>query len=510
MSFPKTTAQFRPVGMISDVSPSELPPDVWSEAVNVNFRSGQSATRIMGSRLAYDPVQALPLNAINHLVGSQNFWVYTGDQIQRVVTSDTDNDITISGLSSQPSPHLHSLFSFNGVVVHNNFIDAPMFWANDPLSPFTELPGWNAGDRARLIVPHLFHLFAIDLTTSDGPRHLQVKWSDSAEPGTVPATWVPDPTNDAGFVDLADTPGPVIAAKGLARTLMLYKRSSIYAADFVEDNRVYIFRVAFKGVGALTPRSVVDIGRRHAILADNDVFVTDGSDIQSIISSQVKTRLFSQLDQDNFLNSFLLYHRTANELWVCIPTAGNTFANKAFVYHLGNRAWSERDIPISSAGTIGIVTDITPSGSWDDSVGTWDQAVGSWDTADLSQLESVVLASPEGSGSLNLMDSETAVAIEARVSKAGITFGQPERLKSIRRLHVYMVKGSQDVEVRIGSQMSPLDSITWTPFMVLSTNNQVIDLFIVGRYISVEIRGSDENIWGVDGFDLEVELRGYH
>ena len=37
-----------------------------------------------------------------------------------------------------------------------------------------------------------------------------------------------------------------------------------------------------------------------------------------------------------------------------------------------------------------------------------------------------------------------------------------------------------------------------------------IDVFAQGRYISFELSSDGPNPWQLIGFDLEVEMRGYH
>ncbi len=63
--------------------------------------------------------------------------------------------------------------------------------------------------------------------------------------------------------------------------------------------------------------------------------------------------------------------------------------------------------------------------------------------------------------------------------------------------------------MRVGSRMSTTDAITWDDEQALDAPDSFVNTRALGRYISVEVRSQDDDVWGVHGFDIEYEERGY-
>lgn len=510
MSYPKKLVRLQPIGgLVHDVPASEVGPGHYTGAHNVRFPVG-FAERIKGERAAYDPPSVAPLGLINTIVGGINYWVYVGDNKQHVVTVATHSDITLAaGLQSAPRGYLHSLSSLNGVVVHNNSRDAPMYWPGVTASPFIALPGWPAGSVAARLVAHKFHLFALNMDETAGLFPMKLIWSDAAEPGTVPSTWAPAADNQAGDVELSDSPGALIDAATLRDTLLIYKRGAIYAGDYVRGNNIYEFRPVFKGVGALCPGAIAVTERGHVFVSDGDILFTDGNQVQSIADARVRRFLFDQINQDRYEDLFCVYHRAVQEILVCFPVTGADNATLALVYNMNSDAWGVRELSGVAAAATGIVNDTAVSEAWDDDAASWDSDLTIWNQQSFMTDERMLVAEP-GNTKITMLDTTDAVAREASISKHDMTFGEAERLKFLKRLHLRADGNSGTLLVRAGSRMSLGDAIGWGAEVTVPPGQQVVNLRALGRYISVEVRSTGEHVWRIPGFDLEVELRGYH
>src|SRR5690606_9591826 len=125
----------------------------------------------------------------------------------------------------------------------------------------------------------------------------------------------------------------------LRGSLIVYKRSSMYAVDYVGGNEKFAVRTLFTSSGALTRHAVCDLNGEHFVVTDGDIIITDGTNRRSVGQARMKEYLFSQLDQDNYENLFVVYHRAENEVWVCFPESGNTLCTKALVYDVSNDAF---------------------------------------------------------------------------------------------------------------------------------------------------------------------------
>ena len=511
MSYPRLTNRIRPRrGVSSDVPPWTLGPDLYSQADNIAFRDGL-AERAPSFAAVYDPPSVAPYMAMNIQIAGTNYWVYAGATSLYVVEAASHTNVThASGQQSNTDIDELTLTQLNGVPIFNNAKDEPMYWAGNPANPFLDLPGWTATETCALIVPHRFHLFALGIDGPGGAFPNQVKWSDAAAPGSVPASWTASATNEAGDVVLADTPGAIISAANLRDALIIYKNGSVHRCDYVGGQEKFAFRTLFVEAGALTRHAVADINGRHLVVTDGDVVVTDGTNLQSIVRERRRKFLFSQLDQDNFRNLFTVYNRAFNECWICFPTAGNTYPNRAMIYDVARDAWGDRELDGITWGTNGIINDTAPDETWDADTQVWDADTSTWNQQSFSlATRDLVLVQPGGPDFLEVgRGTETLRSVLAKYS---IDFGEPERFKLVKRIHPRIDAASGiEFSIRIGTQDSPEGVIAWQPTQTFNTSQQFINTLATGRFISVELVANTSAPFTVAGFDVEYEMRGYH
>lgn len=510
MSYPKQLMRLRPIGgLVRDIPAWEVGPNHYTAGDNFDTRLG-FASRCLPFRAAYDPPNVLPYDLTNVNVGGINYWVYVGEDTQHCVDGATHTDITLAaGLQSAAFGFMHSLPVLNGVVCHNNGLDAPMYWPGAPASPFLELPDWPAGVTCKRLVAHRYHLFALDMDEPGGVFQNKLKWSAAAEPGTIPQEWTPAASNEAGDVELSDSAGRLQTAATLRDALLIYKRNSIYLADYVGGANVYAFRSLLKGVGALTRKAVAVTENGHVVVTDGDVVMVDGNNARTLALGRMRRTLFAQLDQDNFEQLHLVYYRAKKEVWINFPEAGSTLCTRALVYNVDNDSFSERELAGVAASAVGVVNDSAPSEAWDDDTDTWNTDTSSWNEQQAASSERLMLALPDLE-EFQLADSITPAASAAYVAKHDMAFNAPERLKYVRRLHVRAERSAGSLFVRIGARMTTADAITWGGEVELGVDEQIVNCSALGRYISVEVRSEDADLWQLTGIDAEVEFRGYH
>jgi hypothetical protein len=508
VSYPKKLLRLRPTrGVAADLPANEVGEDFYTGASNVHFREG-FAGRVLGSRAAYGTLPVDVLHMLNARIGTTNFWLFFGaDEIHANETSNT-TDVTGAALTSASAPWRWSSTLLNGVPCVTNGLDLPRYWAGDVGTPFADLPGWPASTSCRSIVAFQFHLVALDIDGPAGHFEAQLKWSDAAEPGTVPASWTPAADNEAGDAQLGDTPGPLMCAVPLRGSLLIYKRSGVYSMDYIGGDDVFAFRQVFSASGALTRHAVCDLSDgRHFVVGDGDIYITDGVSRLSVAQDRMRGFVFNQLDQDNYENLFVVYHRAKNEVWVCFPEQGSTYCTLAAVYDVAHDAFGVRVLPNVTCAAIGIVNDTSPSEAWQDQTYTWADALRLWNQPNYSLAVESLLT---GYGTTaEQHDTQDAVELAASLSRYDLTFGEPERVKFLRRVHVRARTSFGTLYVRVGSRYTPSDSILWSAEVALVEPEQVVNTFAQGRYISVEVRSEDSNVWLVTGIELEAELRGY-
>lgn len=508
--YPKQRYPFRPTkGVAYDIPPAELSDDFWSLAQNVIFRLGFAA-RAGGSRAVYGTLPVTIQAMLNVLVDSTNFWLMFGaDEIHALETSNSDEVTPAAGLTAITAPWQWSPTLLNGVPCATNGLDTPIYWAGDVGTPFVNLPDWPASTICKSLVAYKYHLFALDIDGPSGHFYDQCLWSDAAAVGSVPSSWTASAGNEAGSAQLSDTPGPLMCGRILRGTLLLYKRSSMAAVEYLpQSNDIFSFRTLFSTSGALTRHSVADVNGQHFVVSDGDVIMTDGVNRRSVAHGRMKDFLFSQLDETYYENLFVRYHRAKNEVWTFFPEeGGDGTCTLALVYDVTRDAWGVREINVTAAA-VGIVNDTSPDESWDADTDTWDSDTSLWNAANYSLAVEALVTADDTTATMH--DTDDATSVTNSIRRDGLTFGDPTRLKLVKRLHVRAKAGYTTLLVRVGAAMTPDGSITWSPEVTLTEPDQIVNTFAQGRYIAVQVRSTETDPWELDGIDFEFEWRGYH
>ena len=512
MSYPKQTVQLRPVrGFISDTPAHEVGPEFFTLMTNVLMRSG-FPQRVPGSRSVYGTALATAapgqlMHAINAENAGTNYWLVfeedgTAWSIEGVNATQIDNSL----LQTVNDPVNFSSSLLNGVPIISNGADEPVYWAGANLVTLTD---WTASESCQFITAFKYHLFALDISGPGGTFTSLLKWSDAAEPGTIPSSWSPAADNEAGDAELSDSPGGLLCAYPLGDALLIYKRSAIYQCKYVGGNNIFNIRKVQSTVGALTRRSVCDIGGKHLVVTDGDIVLIDGGSGKppSIGEARVKEWLFNQLDQTNYPNLFCSYNRAQGEVIIGFPSSGNEFCDTALVYDVVLDSFGVRELAAVTHAPVGFINDSAESNAWADRTEVWADAVGAWGSSTVSSArDSLVLIHTTEMHQQDVTDAETMVAY---LGKYSMPLGDNARVKFLKRVHVKAKANYGTLFVRVGSQMEPNDTITWSDEVSITDPEQIANCFAQGRYLSLEVRSAGSDVWKITGFDLEVEMRGY-
>lgn len=522
MSYPKQTLKLSlRNGLNLDVDPSELQNEFYSEGNNILFRKG-FAQSIKGSRTIYtSQLTSSGLDEISHIVntqlGSENYWILINlDGQVWLITPNSATQIDNSLLAASQYPHDISSALINGIPVINCPFSIPLYWPG--AGNLLPLPDWNENKRARKIVVFKYHIFALDILIDSQSFPNLVEWSSAAEPGTIPAFWNPDSSNDAGSSELADGVGGLLTALPMRDTLMLYKKSTTYAAQFVGGNSVFGFKKVDASHGTLNRNSVCDIGGKHFIVEQNDIVINDGTTRTSIGHNRIKDYLFNDLDSAQYEKLFVVYNRAANEVLISYPTAEFSECNKGIIYNLDTKSFSVRDLPQDfqlQSNVSGInhaingLVDETPQLVYHDLPVTYDSVDIPYQTELAIQKESFVFA---GNSYLEIQDVDDYPSVINRsyVQKLDLDFGDPLRYKFVKRIHVLLKTGFEEVRILVGTRENLNDDIVWSSEFLMTEPANYIDPLVMGKYISVEVRTFNiEAGFFINQIKIEAELRGY-
>ena len=200
---------------------------------------------------------------------------------------------------------------------------------------------------ARVFRPFREYMLAGYPQWGDDPFPTRIQWSHAVEPGLVPEDWVPRADNQAGDVDLADTPGAVVDMLPLRDYLLVLKEDAIHLCSFVGGNQVFAFRRITTNKGVNTRDCAVEYNGRVFVQGADDIFVLDGNAATSILWGRVKNAWLADRDPDRGVFSFTALDPIHEE--VCFFYVSKNappiylYPDKVLVYSLRTNAFFFRD-----------------------------------------------------------------------------------------------------------------------------------------------------------------------
>jgi hypothetical protein len=491
-----------------------------------NLRCAPFPERAPGYAAVYATPQAEVRSLLNAVIGGVNYWIYHGRATSFAAAGAVHTDITrTAALTTHSDSNRWTVGLFNGLPFANNALDEPMYWDGVLANNFVNLPGWIAGDRAYTLRAWGNFLIALNLTTSGGAFPSLVKWSSAAAAGSMPSSWTPAATNEAGSSPkCADTDGALIDGAQLGNGFAIYKERHAYLMTYLERSS-FIFDVTRLPIdrGVLTRNCIATFKGRHFIVTgDGDIGLTDGLTFESIADNRARALLFNSLDQANYQRTFVVPYPRRDEIWVCFPSSGADFCDRALIWNTAKNTWTPaQDLPDVACGALGIVSDTAPDESWDADSGTWDADSTIWDAAGYSSARASLLlgapndATPTSSLILEQDNGLTAngEAFAASVSKYGMDLGDPAAVKLVTRVYLE-VDADTGVQllVRLGAQQEPRGTTTWSAEQTYTVGGGkgYVDIFARGRFISLEARSTASAAWKLTAFVLAHSMVGAH
>lgn len=508
----KTIGNVGQYGVITDQQSHELPDNAWSDAVNVIFRDG-CAERVRGQTLSVQTPSITPYYVDSFQTTINRFTVYAGTTKVFADNGTTAYDITNTTAPTGTSTDRWSGGTLNGILLLNNGIDIPQYWAGNTAVKTSNLTGWNSAWRCASLRPFKNYAIALNVTKSGTNYPHMVKWSDAAVPGAVPSSWdETDATKSAGEQDLSETPDLMVDCLQMGDLNIIYKERSMYSMQYIGQPYIWRFQRLPGSDGMLARGCAAAIPTGHVVLTAGDVVFHAGQGTQSIISKKRRKWLFANMDSSNYKNSFVVANNPKKEVWICFPTSGNTWANKALVWNWEDQTWGERELVNATYGASGAFA-YTPAGlSWASDAASWSTDATGWNSVDLTQADTrLVIAGT--SPTVDMVDVGTSVngtAINAIVERTGLAFGDPMAVKTVKRVYP-RIEGTAGnvVYIQVGGAMDVEGSITWSPAVPYTIGTTYhADAFATGRFLAIRFTSTGGDPWRIRSYDLDLAARG--
>lgn len=506
------TFKARPLGVNRDLTPSEAPIDVYNEAMNLEFNQDR-ALRQRG----YSYREPAPITAIESMryyrIDGVNYWVYAGPDAVGY-DDGTQNDIT--PLPYAPEAGEHSFTDLNGIPIWNNRASGPYYWFPGAANTMEELPGWPEDWRCRTMRSFKFFLLALGAADDTGDYDNQVRWSSSADAGSLPTEWEPSPTNDAGDMIFAGTPGIIVDGLSLRDTFVIYKPASTYLMQYIGNPFVFSQRKLFATSGLLARDCVAEWRGMHFCITEGDILAHDGNQGQSVADKVIRRDIFGDISAQFVGRSFVYHDPASLEMNLYWPSVGSSgWCDRRAIWNYRDDKWSlEEMVPdeVSFAG-IGAYRVSGGDDTWADQTQAWEDWDEPWNTQRTAAVgDQTLLAfyAEVEMGQPRLGGTRAGQAPQVSATWASKDMGEPQSVKLIDRIWPNIVCASNiDVQIRVGVQDSYNQAVSWGPTQGFTVNrDEYVDVLQAGRLISVEVSSSSSIHWELAGFDIDYRKQG--
>ena len=397
-------------GIVKDINPWQLPPNVWSEGNNVRAEHG-SIQKSPGYLEVMATCPVAPYYITNLEAGTASYWIVGGLAKIYVWNGSAWTDITRSsgGDYSATASENWTSTVLGGILIMANGYDDHQIWAlgaNGLPSTSTnmaDLTAWPASTECFSLRAFRSFLIALNVTKSAVNYPNLVKWSTEAATQALPASWdETDATVDAGEYSLEDSKGKILDGLPLADSFMIYKEDSTYMMTYIGTPFIFSFRQISPNVGALTKNCVAEFDGGHFVFGNGDMYINDGQKLTSLLPHKMRDHVFNNISGDDYEKAFVVADYGNTEMWSCYVSQSNTTnaqCDKALVWNWSNGTFTERDLP--NLGFVGYGTEGNPlaPGSWNAATTEWDTDTLNWNQSSTTSFfnlagKTLVMASP--------------------------------------------------------------------------------------------------------------------
>lgn len=528
-------------GILADVDPKKLPDGAWSDGENVRF-DGFVAKKVGGSREVFGSLSAAAYSLIPHTnFDGSPFFCYAGLTSVYTVSNDTHYDLTRQSATtsgtltnraySADATELWTGGVFGGLLFLNNGADAPQIQLTPTASArLADLPNWPTTVTTRCASLRAFKNFLVALDVTKGAQRYRqmVKWSSSADPLSVPASWDESlTTTDAGETSLADTDGTVIDCLPLRDINVVYKDDSIYGMQYIGGAFVFRFYQIFSKVGLLARRCVAAFEQYHCFVgSDLDIYVHDGTTVRSIGQDKWRDWLRANIDGTNYQRCFVVPNPTTTEIWICVPTGEQDYCSKVLMWNWRKDTWGVRTISNVSSGAVGAIRSSNYITLWSTIATTWDTETQTW--AELSSVppdKRLVLASPGNTNGLietEIGTSELGAALPFYLERTGL-WANPlkidnnarvidlQSVKFVRRIRFRTTAtNSNNITYKVALQSDVDSPLVWVSTSKMINSTAEVVVLKRGRFLNIRVESTEDIDFNLHAIEVEAEVSGMY
>ena len=372
-------------GVITDVDPFDLPLGAWSMALNVRFEEGRVSSAPVWRAVASPLTNITPrfVYVANKADSTTSSYIGYLDGTVTDWSPSVNTPVSPAAYTPSTSEAQWSGTILAGVVYINREDRVP--WALRPSdTAFSNVTGWDASWRAKLIRAYANAIVALNVTKAGVRYPTLVKTSDLVtNPGVEPPSWDNTlTTNNATENPLTEMNGEIVEAQTLGNALILYSNQETWQMTADGSKNVYSYRKLSFSDGAINTNCVVEVNNLHYVFGTNDIWKHDGLSQSSIADARVRKFIFKNMNAKKYQRFFVSYDPSKKTISFNF-VSGDAFVafngngcNRSAVYHLTSDTWTFDDLPLVFASGFAKVS--LNALTWATATATWSTIGGSW------------------------------------------------------------------------------------------------------------------------------------
>jgi hypothetical protein len=508
---PRSSVNFGPSGVVLDEVSAACGPDVYTDCMN--FRVAGAGMKLVGGQALLHALAGFtpkfgmlaPVDATMYslIMGTGGVAVSDGAAIVATLVPVGWADFPAGAMTGAVLGGV-AAFNYRGVP--------PWYWDGTlGAGAVAPLPGWIVGKQARVIGAFGQHLFAGGMYGAAVEDSL-LCWSDAAAAGTVPATWIPTVTNQAGSLNLSTGKGPIQALEGLGNSLMCWREEGVFAVEYAGLPYVYVAREISLAGGAASLNCVVQVKGTQVALTPGDIVQTDGTQMRSLGEGRLKDWVFSQMSKAGLALAHAYVDAGASEAVFNVALGRDDRCNYSIVWNFERDKWSVRELPLATGAWLGMLAQGAKR-TWDGDAGTWDTESGFWDEGIPGGYRPKVLAACPDSG-VQILDQGyarwTGENLTGTLERTGLRLGRGDAIAKLQRV-IPIIEGPSGavLQIQVGAQLAANGPVTWGSQRPFTLGQSVKhDCNARGRFVAIRFSCAGPEQPTVTGFAMEFDDGG--
>jgi hypothetical protein len=286
------------------------------------------------------------------------------------------NDVSRGGGYNTPAVNTWQICQFGDVTITTNGADPIQFSTKS--GAFADLPG---APKAKIVESIGGFVMAFDTIDPANGDAFTDGWYCSGLYNHLAWDTSQGNTTFSASGRLFDTPGPIIAGKGLGSACVAYKSDSFYIGQFVGAPIIWQWSLVSAETGAYSQNAVLHVDATHYFMGKNGLWAFDGSRPQALGGLELKEWLRDDINPALTRNIRSVYDQRESLLYWFYPSNRSTGAcDTALVYHLVTQKFGKVDLDVLD--TVDLTLPDIPWGQLKDLFPTWTWPAGvTWNSS---------------------------------------------------------------------------------------------------------------------------------